>query len=81
MQNFPNVQGFPQARRSFENLFEASTPEILIDHNCMISSRFENSPVRAGAHRVFLCRLLSMTSSGHFKISNVLYPRTATKVV
>jgi hypothetical protein len=62
LQNCPDVQSFPQARRSFENLFEASTPEMLINHCCMVSSSFENSPVRAGAHRIFLCRFLSTAS-------------------
>jgi hypothetical protein len=49
-----------------DTALRASTPEMSIDHRCIISSSFEESPVRAGTHRIFPCCLLSTASSQHF---------------
>jgi hypothetical protein len=62
LQNFLRSRVFPK----LDAALRASTPDMSIDHHCIVSSSFEKSLVRAGTHRIFPCRLLSMASSQHF---------------
>ena len=76
LQNFLRSRVFPR----LDAALRASTPEMSIDHRCIVSSSSEKSLVRAGTHRIFPCRLLSTASSQHFHDFNVLYPGSAIEV-